>query len=45
MFTGLPAKVSLAVVPFLLVTLVGLLLITYIPDISLFFPNLFMGAR
>jgi C4-dicarboxylate transporter DctM subunit len=36
-------EVSAAVVPFILVSLLGLILITYIPEISLFFPRLFMG--
>jgi C4-dicarboxylate transporter DctM subunit len=36
-------EVSVAVVPFILVSLLGLILITYIPEISLFFPRLFMG--
>jgi C4-dicarboxylate transporter DctM subunit len=36
-------EVSAAVVPFLLVSLLGLILITYIPEVSLFFPRLFMG--
>jgi len=36
-------EVSAAVVPFILVSLLGLILITYIPEISLFFPKLFMG--
>jgi C4-dicarboxylate transporter DctM subunit len=35
-------EVSIAVVPFILVSLLGLILITYIPEISLFFPTLFM---
>jgi C4-dicarboxylate transporter, DctM subunit len=36
-------EVSVAVVPFILVSFLGLILITYIPEISLFFPRLFMG--
>ncbi|MBS3918477.1 MAG: TRAP transporter large permease [Deltaproteobacteria bacterium] len=36
-------ELSLAVLPFLFVSLLGLVLITYIPEISLFFPRLFMG--
>jgi C4-dicarboxylate transporter DctM subunit len=36
-------EVSLAAVPFILVSLLGLILITYVPEISLFFPRLFMG--
>ncbi len=36
-------EVSAAVIPFLMVSLLGLILITYIPEISLFFPLLFMG--
>jgi C4-dicarboxylate transporter DctM subunit len=36
-------EVSVAVIPFILVSLLGLILITYIPEISLFFPRLFMG--
>ena len=35
-------EVSVAAVPFILVSLLGLILITYIPEISLFFPTLFM---
>ena len=37
-------EVSLSVLPFLVLCLVGLLLLTYIPQISLFFPELLMGA-
>ena len=36
-------EVTLSVIPFLLVALAGLGLITFIPEISLFFPQLFMG--
>ena len=36
-------EVSVAAVPFILVSLLGLILITYIPEISLFFPRLFMN--
>jgi C4-dicarboxylate transporter, DctM subunit len=36
-------EVSLSVLPFLVLCLIGLLLLTYIPQISLFFPNLIMG--
>lgn len=36
-------EVSMSVLPFLAVCLFGLLLITYIPQISLFFPQFFMG--
>ena len=37
-------EVSMSVLPFLGLCLIGLLLLTYIPQISLFFPNLLMGA-
>ncbi len=33
----------MAVMPFLVVCLFGLMMLTYIPQISLFFPNLLMG--
>jgi C4-dicarboxylate transporter DctM subunit len=36
-------EVTLSVIPFLGVALAGLGLITFIPEISLFFPSLFMG--
>lgn len=36
-------EVTLSVIPFLAVALAGLGLITFIPEISLFFPSLFMG--
>jgi len=36
-------EVSVAALPFILVSLLGLILITYIPEISLFFPRLFMN--
>ncbi len=36
-------EVSMAAVPFMFVSILGLMLITYIPEISLFFPRLFMG--
>jgi C4-dicarboxylate transporter DctM subunit len=36
-------ELSVAVLPFLFVSLLGLVLITYIPEISLFFPRLFMS--
>ncbi len=36
-------EVSVAAVPFICVSILGLILITYIPEISLFFPRLFMG--
>lgn len=36
-------EVSLAALPFILVSILGLILITYIPEITLFFPRLFMG--
>ena len=36
-------EVSMAALPFILVSLLGLILITYIPEISLFFPRLFMN--
>ena len=36
-------EVSLSVLPFLVMTFIGLLLLTYIPQISLFFPHLLMG--
>jgi C4-dicarboxylate transporter DctM subunit len=35
-------EVSVAAVPFIIVSILGLILITYIPQISLFFPTLFM---
>jgi C4-dicarboxylate transporter DctM subunit len=35
-------EVSVAAVPFILVSILGLILITYIPEISLFFPTLFI---
>jgi C4-dicarboxylate transporter DctM subunit len=35
-------EVSVAAVPFIIVSIIGLILITYIPEISLFFPTLFM---
>jgi C4-dicarboxylate transporter DctM subunit len=35
-------EVTISVIPFLIVALFGLGLITFIPEISLFFPNLFM---
>lgn len=37
-------EVTIAVLPFLFVALIGLGLITFIPGISLFFPQLFMGS-
>jgi C4-dicarboxylate transporter DctM subunit len=36
-------EVSVAAVPYIFVSLLGLILITYIPEISLFFPRLWMG--
>jgi TRAP-type C4-dicarboxylate transport system permease large subunit len=36
-------EVSLAALPFLLICLLGLILITAFPGISLFLPKLFMG--
>jgi C4-dicarboxylate transporter, DctM subunit len=39
--TGLPLKeISIGIIPFLLVSLVALLLVTYIPEISLWLPQL-----
>ncbi len=35
-------EVTIAVLPFLVVCLIGLAILTYVPAISLFFPNLFM---
>ncbi len=34
-------EVTISVLPFLVITIIGLLLITYIPQITLFFPGLF----
>jgi len=43
--TGLPIKeVVKAVMPWFLVIFVGLLLITYVPSISLWLPNIMMGS-
>jgi C4-dicarboxylate transporter DctM subunit len=36
-------EVTIAVVPFLIVTLIGLGVVTFVPEISLFFPRLFIG--
>ena len=35
-------EVSVAAIPFILVCLLGLILITYIPGVALFFPRLLM---
>jgi C4-dicarboxylate transporter DctM subunit len=35
-------EVSLAAIPFIIVAFIGLFIITYVPQISLFFPALFM---
>lgn len=36
-------EVSMSVLPFLIVSLLGLLIITYIPQVALFFPTVLMG--
>jgi len=36
-------ETSIAAIPFIAVSLLGLIIITYVPEISLFFPRLFMG--
>ena len=36
-------EASIACIPFFIAALLALILITYVPAISLFFPRLFMG--
>ena len=36
-------EVSMSVLPFLILSLIGLMIITYIPQVALFFPTVFMG--
>ena len=33
----------MSVLPFLILSLIGLMIITYIPQVALFFPTVFMG--